>query len=270
MKYWEEIRKYRHDITNYLIHWTKDLPTLARILECGYLIPTFAPKYSKFARERRNTIQGSIPAVCFTEQPLDCFVKACEVRPERYKPYGVVLHKYALYSYGGRPVCYGDKRALKALDDAHKYLWVQYDPIPGTDGYPLDFSHEREWRCIVNTRPQYGFDVLPAEGIPILLPWDASCNHSEYKFRILVSMEDDAQIVRAYVQALQPPSGQSKLLDTYFKRLSETQILALEAVRKYVETSQIGSIRFEDLSFLTPEQRIKMGLGEEAIADEQP
>jgi len=247
MKYWEEIRKYRHDITNYLIHWTKDLLMLSNILECGYLIPTFAPKYSKFAKETRNTIQGLTPAVCFTEQPLDCFAKACEVRKERYKPYGVVLHKYSLYAYGGRPVVYGDIKALKALGDDHKYLWVQYNPIPGPDGYPLDFSHEREWRCTVNIKPQYGFDVLPKEGIPILLPWDASCNHNDYKFRIIVNTEDDAEIARAYVQGLQPHSGHSKLLEAYFRRLPETQIVVLEDIRKHIQLSQIGSVRFEDL-----------------------
>lgn len=243
MKYWEEIREYRTDITDYLIHWTKDLGTLLQILECGYLVPTFAPKLSRFARETRFTIQGSIPAVCLTEQPLDCFVRACDVRPERYKPYGVVLHKYAVYAYGGRPVFYGDKKLLNTLSDDYKYLWVQYNPIPGSDGYPLDFTHEREWRCIVNTKPQHSFSDLPTEGIPILLPWDASCNDDKYKFRIIVNTRSDADILR---QVLQPQDSHNTILNAYFKRLPETQMLALEDVRKLLQEAHISSIRFED------------------------
>lgn len=221
MKYWEEIRKFRTDVTDYLIHLTKDIVSLFQILDCGYLIPTFAPKYSHFGKEKRKTIQGSIPAVCLTEQPLSCFLKACEVRPERYKPYGVVIHKYAVYAYGGRPVLYGDKKMLEAIHDDYKYLWVQYNPIPGSDGYPLDFTHEREWRCIVNTKPQFGFTNLPKEGMPILLPWDASCNHDKYKFRILVNTKDEADILGQVLQS-QGSHSESKILNAYFKRLPET------------------------------------------------
>lgn len=247
MKYWEEIRRYRTDITDYLIHWTKDLGTLLQILECGYLTPTFAPKYSHFGKEKRETIRGSIPAVCFTEQPLSCFVKACELRLGRYKPYGIVLHKYAVYAYGGRPVLYGDRKMLEAISDEYKYLWAQYNPIPGSDGYPLDFTHEREWRCVVNAKPQFGFIDLPKEGVPILLPWDASCNHDLYKFRITVNTKDDADILRQVLPEPQGSVGKSEILNAYFTRLPETPILTLEDIRKLLEEPQIASIRFEDL-----------------------
>lgn len=248
MKWWQEIRRYRTDITDYLIHWTKDLGTLLQILECGYLIPTFAPVYSYFGREKRQTIRGPFPAVCFTEQPLDCFLRACELRLGRYHPYGIVVHKYAVYAYGGRPVLYGDRKMLDALSDSYKYLWVQYNPIPGSDGYPLDFTHEREWRCLVNTETQFGFSDLPKEGVPILLPWDASCNHDRYKFRLIVNTDDDAKMLRQVLP--EPPSSfsYSRILNDYLERLPETQIVTLEEIRKLLETGQRSSIRFEDLT----------------------
>jgi hypothetical protein len=134
---------------------------------------------------------------------------------------------------------------LDALGDDYKYLWAQYYPIPTSQfGHPIDFTHEREWRCIVNIKPQYGFTDLPKEGIPILLPWDACCNHEDYKFRIIVNTEEEVEILR---NGLPSRSSNNTILDAYFKRLPETCMLALDTIRKLFPGPQIYAVRFEDL-----------------------
>jgi len=244
VKNWQRLRKERRDITDYLIHWTKDLGTLLAILDSGYLTPTFAPVYSVYAKEKRDTIKGPIPAVCFTEQPLDCFYRACKLGIARYRPYGIVVHKYALYAYGGRPVIYGDDSVLEALPDNLKYLWVGYDPIPNQEGYPLDFTHEREWRCIVNLNSQFGYTDMPNEGVPILLPWDAYHDHDSYRFRIIVKERDEKDYISELVE---PKPARSKILRDYFSRLSEAPVVSIGEVGDLIHKLQPTSLRFEDI-----------------------
>ena len=160
MKWWERIRKERADLTDYVIHWirsgpneegkwVKSLETLVKIIECGYLIPSFARRGSIYDRTSRPTIRGPYPAACFTEQSLDNFVLSCNILPSHYKPYGVALYKRALYQYGGRPVIYESEEILGqlvrpgepgyeegkeiyegGLTTAYQYLWVRYDQYP--------------------------------------------------------------------------------------------------------------------------------------------
>ncbi len=244
MKNWQRLRKERRDITDHLIHWTKDFGTLLEILDCGYLTPTFAPVYSVYAKEKRDTIRGSIPAVCFTEQPLDCFYRACKLGIARYRPYGIVVHKYALYAYGGRPVIYGDNSTLEELPDNRKYLWVGYDPIPNQEGYPLDFTHEREWRCTVNSNPQFGYTNMPNEGVPILLPWDAHHDSDSYRFRIIVNEREEKNYIPALVQS---KPTRSKILREYFSKLPEASVVSIEEVGDFIHKLQLTSLRFEDI-----------------------
>jgi hypothetical protein len=120
VKYWEQIRKARSDLTEYVIHWTKGkhengkwvkpLDILTLIIKCGYLIPGFSKKTSIYNNTGigtgRPTIRGPFPADCFTEQSFEQFAKSCEILPSHYCPYGFALYKRALYRYGGRPVIY--------------------------------------------------------------------------------------------------------------------------------------------------------------------
>ena len=154
------------------------------------------------------------------------------------------MHKYALFDYGGRPVIYGDKTLLEALPNSIKYLWVRYNPIPSSSsgGYPLDFTHEREWRCVVNPATQYGFN-MPSKGIPLLLPWDASCNHDAYKFRIIVSKTEEVEILRQAIYNHITTQNKSGL---YWDRLTNTQIIPLNEVNEYISQYNLGSIRIED------------------------
>jgi hypothetical protein len=179
---WRQIRQARGDLTDYVIHWTRGavvngkwldvFEILKEIVRTGYLVPSFAPRASWTVGGANRTIQGPTPAVCFTEQPLGDFIDSCRVLPGRYSAYGVVLHKWHLYAYGGRPVMYGDEALLASLPDGYKYLWVRYNPIPAGDlgTFPVDWTHEREWRSVVREVTCGAFGKSPTEGVPLLLP----------------------------------------------------------------------------------------------------
>lgn len=262
MKDWEAIRKARPDITDHLIHWVRPkrdggeykrpLEILVDIIESGYLKPTFATRTSIYDSSRRPTIKGPYPAVCFTEQSLDCFLKSCQVLPRHYYPYGVALNKRALYQYGGRPIIYGPEEMLgirlspsadgyesgkdifkDGLPKEYQYLWMRYQPIPNQDGYVVDWTHEREWRCLVASHHDSKFGDTPGEGIPLLLP--GVYNHElkktiYYLPKILVRSEDDKKSIEQIIETLVPgwvASCQSDYLKNCFEQLPGVNIIAL-------------------------------------------
>ena len=160
MKDWEKIRRARNDVTDYVIHsvkgkletdkYTKPFTVLVDILKCGYLKPGFAIMTPLLRNPTpRPTVKKPDPAVCFTEQTLDCFIESCR-QLSLYNPYGIAVHKYALYSYGGRPVIYGSEDILGekmtpsessyqegkeiykgSLPVDFQYLWVEHRPHSG-------------------------------------------------------------------------------------------------------------------------------------------
>ncbi len=93
---WEEIRKARFDLTDYVIHLTRGaqgksaLDILINILRCNQINGTFAPMRSRNRIKLQNTIKGPDPAVCFTDGqlhpamrhrlPLACAANRCEAR----------------------------------------------------------------------------------------------------------------------------------------------------------------------------------------------
>ena len=179
---WLKIKQARPDVTDYLIHWTRGkvedghvvtpFHMLKTIVQCGYLMPSFAPRTRVTVGGRENTIKGLTPVVCFTEQPLDSFIKSCEALSNRYHPYAIAVRKDRLFEYGGRPVIYGDGNLLIQLPEECKYLWVHYQPIPsaGIGGYPLDWTHEREWRATAIKYSYGSLGIFEGEGVPLLLP----------------------------------------------------------------------------------------------------
>jgi len=266
MKDWERIIKARIDLTNYVIHWTnhkytqklkviKPYEVLREILQCGYLKPSFAPRRSLRTRTKGkifNTIKGDYPAVCFTEQPLDCFIISCDTLSDRYKPYGIVLKKCYLYDYGGRSVVYGDKSLLESLPEEYKYLWARYNPMLEGDSYPdVDWTHEREWRCRVNqSYPRYwGVEnlPLPREGVPILLPMDYRKNKITPDFYILVDKKEEAVDLKQWILHLLPYQGKDKYIRVYFERLPNVQVISLQEVKEHLRAGEQEWARIDTL-----------------------
>lgn len=111
-------------------------------------------------RNKKRTIYGPDPAVCFTDMPIAAFVEAGAsraARGEAMSSYALVFPKRAMFAQGTRPVIYalsgdasvsqgdGGERLIAPhqLPTAEQYRYVTYDPAAQ---YPIDWSHEREWR----------------------------------------------------------------------------------------------------------------------------
>lgn len=272
---WAQIKKARPDLTDYLIHWTKEryekgsrasaFEVVVEIVRCGYLKPGFAVMTPLLRNPKpRPTVRGSYPAACFTEQTLGCFLESCKLS-SRYRPYGVALHKWALYHYGGRPVIYGSEDMLGrkltlnergyqegkeiytgGLPVDYQYLWVRYDPVPGQEGYPVDFTHEREWRC----RPQTSYHA-GIEGVPILLPPVISGNKVVHYYpRLLVrtigEKNELARIIREELPSWKEMSDNRYLKD-YYEKLPRVKIVALEEVEEHLQAGDKTWARLEDI-----------------------
>jgi len=261
---WLAIRRARGDLTDYLIHWTRGrridgshegpLDVLKEILRSGYLAASFAPKSSVTGGGTNNTIKGEQPAVCFTEQPLDGFLKSCEVLPERYKPYALAVHKWHLFNYGGRPVIYGDESVLWRLQEEDKYLWVRYSPIPAAmfAGYPIDWTHEREWRTLLQTHHYPGIGDTPPEGVPLLLP-PAVYPKSRMPVlalpRVLVKTSGEKDELRCWIQGLPAYAGANGVLRYYFRILPRIMVVPLDLVQERISAGDVRYARLETLPY---------------------
>jgi hypothetical protein len=208
MKDWEIIKSVREDMSDFVLHCTRARPdtapryrkfsaytVLRKILQDGYFVAGFAPRTTMGGRTN-NTVRGTYPAVCFTEQPLQYFIKSKAANP-RYTDFAIALRKDLLFKYGGNPAIYSRDLLLYRLHSELQYLWVNYDPTairdPARGGYPIDWTHEREWRC----RPweirngQLGFSPqLGNHIVPINLPTYGDSFPIEPNYAVLVDTED--------------------------------------------------------------------------------
>ncbi len=258
---WLKIKQARFDVTDYLIHWTRWSPNadgspvkafdvLKAIIQCGYLKPSFAPKNRVTVGGRENTIKGPNPAVCFTEQPLKSFIESCHALSDRYQPYAVAVRKDRLFKYGGRPVIYGDEDLLNKLPAEYKYLWVRYNPIPNVQlgGYPVDWTHEREWRARAVAYSYGSVGISSEEEVPLLLPPQIRVPRPLWYLPwIIVNKKSEVEAFREFITNLPPYSGSNKLLKLYFENLVKVPILPLDEVETHLDEQDSRWFRLDTL-----------------------
>lgn len=109
-------------------------------------------------RNGSSTIRGEYPVTCFTDMPISAFVASSIERlkkKQKISNYALVFDKKQMFEIGARPVIYGTTKG-EELPESEKYRFVSYEPtrIP----YPIDWTHEREWRWA-------NFDFV-SKGIP--------------------------------------------------------------------------------------------------------
>ncbi|QPI27235.1 hypothetical protein I0J99_08355 [Sinorhizobium meliloti] len=177
----------RHDHTNWLTHFVRDrnpdqdfpggdeddcgffaggeleidasaFQVLKTIIRLGGITPGYS------FRNGRTTIYGGRPAICVTEMPLYSFATYVKSRGDTAKAsaYGIAFLKAEFFTAGGRPVIYGlstDNPNYKentttsrifcdsVLPLSEQYRYVAFNPSSRTNW--IDWSHEREWRWIV-------------------------------------------------------------------------------------------------------------------------
>jgi hypothetical protein len=228
----------RDDLSDWVIHITKDLNTLKLILTDGFLKPSFAPRRRRGDPENAEptpTIRGPAPAVCFTEQPLGSFDKSRKAIPGRYSPYGIALHKQALYEYGGRPVIYGDRALFARLNEEDQYLWVMFNPVPdaGFGGGIVDWTHEREWRAKIPLGQAMRIQERTTDilGVPLLLP-QVLINVTPQLFEPKIIVNSDAEVTNLsqWIGQLPRYTGTDQSLQDYFNRVPTFSVVSLNTV----------------------------------------
>lgn len=132
------------------------------VLQAIVRLGGITPGYS--FRKGMTTIYGGKPAICVTEMPLYSFAEYAKSRKaaDKVSAYGIAILKSEFYEAGGRPVIYGlsnDSPKYKVntpyrriyedsvLPECEQYRYVAYNPTK--IGRWIDWSHEREWRWIV-------------------------------------------------------------------------------------------------------------------------
>lgn len=279
-KDWIAIRRARPDISDYLLHWTRGRATddgrltpfdvLKEILRCGYVRPTFAPKESVTAGGKNNTIKGPHPAVCLTEQPLEAFLESCKVLPQRYERYALALHKWHLFSYGGRPVIYGDDGQLERLQDDDKYLWVRYSPIPEVmfGNFPIDWTHEREWRAKHEVHEYADIGQTPPNGVPLLLPpvtYPKSGKPVLSLPRVLVKTTEERDEIAQWIRELPAYDGDNGVLQRYFAILPSIMVIPLDHVEEHVRGGDVRYAHLETLPYEEIDPSFSMPTPEEYV-----
>jgi hypothetical protein len=182
---------------------------LLEILESGIIRPTFAPR----GKDKRPSIKGPCPAICFTDQPISALLVTCDVMPGRYTPYGVAYYKTTLFDCGARTVLYATKQDLGrriqqgepnwdperelytgGIPPELQYLFVEYEPS-GVNVFSrvVDWTWEREWRL------QFPHPRIKAGGLPVGIrnPWSSEAG------TIVVSTAKECTEVRALLEKVQ-------------------------------------------------------------------
>ncbi len=202
---YNEILKNRYDMTEWLIHFTRNTEwgdaktNLISIVNSGIIIPNWA------IRNGVPTIYGAYPAVCFTEQPLWAFHHYVLSRNDASKVsgYGVLIHKNDLFASGGLPVIYGanniscfnegeegfvaGKRIMRpeSIPYYEQYRFVNYNP--NRDVSPIDWTFEREWRWSASN------DAVQLGGYPLSgkITFSSNKKYSLDQRQLLFSLNDN-------------------------------------------------------------------------------
>jgi len=250
-------------MTEWLVHFTRYNPpfhpreVLSKILTEGVLRPGFALR----GHPAKSTIYGPFPAVCFSEQPLAMFIQYLAARADwaAMAGYGLLIHKHDLYAAGGLPVIYGlGARELergddgydpsrRLLDPTHISLYEQYRYVafaPNRKPYPLDWSHEREWRW-----PSYS-------GGPLELGHEyRSTSTGEFLARLHAFVEYDVDIpwLQGEIQRALEIDAAGKISENSYyhlwwrPRLAEIFVISLETIGRELQVGRTEFSRFEDL-----------------------
>lgn len=225
------------------------LAVLKSILISGFLRPTFARK-PLVSGGSATTIRGPHPVVCYSEMPLKAFLDSYNALSHRYQPYAIAIRKDRLFTYGGRPVIYGSGDQLEALGEDIKYLWVSYNPLPreSVGGYPIDWTHEREWRSIAREidYPQIGSS--PTDGIPLLMP---PVDNTMFLPWVIVSTIQEVHDLQRWIRELPSYNGSNAVLDLYFDNIGNLPIISLEEIRIHLANgddrwSRIDTVPYEE------------------------
>lgn len=138
------------------------------------------------------------------------------------------------------------------LNDEYKYLWTCYNPVPNSSyrGYPLDWTHEREWRCRVNKRNFLDWGLTPDEGIPLVLPPSDSLKGFPIAVpKVLVQTIQEAKELRQWLADLPQYDGSNRFIQKFYENLAQLWIIPLDFIHQKLEIGDTRWARLETLPY---------------------
>lgn len=193
----------RSDLSNYLIHFvhSKDSSQLPDHLpeyieNICYNFSNHISEYNEYFslvniikegglrfgysfRNKKTTLYGDSPVICFTEMPFSNYLEYVSKRKDKSKvsSYGIAFRKADLYKLGARPAIYGLSKNILIDYEAKKNYERILNPkiLPYEEQYRLvsfnldetnksDWTHEREWRLKLN-KEEHDLLFYEKEGI---------------------------------------------------------------------------------------------------------
>jgi len=165
---------------------------------------------------------------------------------------------------------YGDDDQLDRLNDEDKYLWVRYNPVPQSlfGNFPIDWTHEREWRAKHASHEYPGIGETPTDGVPLLLPpvTYPKTNKPVLSLpRVLVRTTDQRNELIQWIEDLPAYDGENGVLRRYFDILPSVMVISLDTVGAQLAAGNSSYAHLETLPYkeidpsfeaLTPEQYV--------------
>jgi hypothetical protein len=225
---------------------------LATIIRLGGIMPRHS------FRNGRTTIYGGQPAICATEMPLYSFAQYVRSRADAAKvsAYGIAFLKKEFYAAGGRPVIYGlsldnpkfveDKPTSRVFHDgvlprAEQYRYVAYNPS-GSSKW-VDWSHEREWRWVVQDKDRDEICAIGGDGcfdsVPALPIFKGATDGGRFsRVCIIVWTHDEASEIRRLLTGFYLAGNNN--YDTPFDKelIERSHIIVLQDVIELVESGK--------------------------------
>lgn len=226
---------------------------LLRIITDGHIRASWA------LRNGRPTVYGPRAAVCFTEMPLHGLVDYAKRRRETdVDCYAIGLLKAELFAAGGRPAIYGLTGPYKDRTP-DGYTWprkldescgiagfeqYRYVAMATDADYPIDWSHEREWRWADH------LDRCYCPGIPV---WIKDEPFRFSRVFVVVPTTREAESVLDLLKRLHDSRANGFDVEFDTETLTQTQVISLEQLRDELPADAMTAIRLEDI----PTMRIR-------------
>jgi hypothetical protein len=178
-----DMNETRKDITDWLIHFTKDVNEEStvdifhehldednqpyKLLDYSNQLPNGISEFTAFEilknivsecgirygysfRKNKTTLYGGDPVICMTEMPLKSFLEYAKTRnSDSIDTYGIAITKNSAYKYGARPVIYGlSQDKFKYIENSQHKRILPSEILPLQEQYRLvsyNPEHKIDW-----------------------------------------------------------------------------------------------------------------------------